>query len=934
MNRLLISCWAVVVCALPAQAQSSLPAESHDLIDTALSSLLMNRGDLWMPWDFYPDDAHRLPIVKDIFGTPLALNDSTQALANSLRQSPVDCSASLMTTLKLGRFEQAFYKDRLSAIAMDSLLGANLDSTFGLVGATVTRQYAGAMLLAREAILEERAQLAPSTLNLLLARIDSMLLYSEESKDLSVYELKESERAEYLAARRYFAAAEDVRLLHGIYSQGISLYHRFNELLQFGTSLDELYRDSLRSVTINTPYGRIAIGGSGDDVYSGDYFFIFDSGGNDRYLFPAQSKQAAFERPVQCIVDLGGDDVYSARDYALGGALFGCSLVFDLAGDDHYAARHFSQGAAVYGFAVLEDRAGNDLYAGGVFTQGSGAFGIGLLLDRVGNDVYRAYASAQGFGFTRGFGALADFQGNDSYLSSSPYQDFLRYDAHFVAFTQGAGLGYRPIASGGIGMLFEYQGNDVYISDIYGQGTAYWYALGGIYDEAGDDRYVAYQYAQGAGVHLAHGLLLDVKGNDHYYSHGVSQGCGHDVAFGGLIDLAGDDDYTAESLSMGGGNANAVSLLLDQSGDDTYSARNLTNMMGYSDFRREFGMIGIFVDGGGSDRYGSSVGNDSNGRKSTFGVFRDLEYVAKVEKDNSVPALTPPEAEREPLASGIDSLFTQASAAPQKYQYNVQPARDKITAMGSDALSYLAGKLSTESARERHALIAILTAIHDQDTLSVARLLNDSLQSRMEPTVLMSAEIARRRAVEQCVPTLEDLLQHPSWRVRSKSAHSLSPMDSVSIAKLRPLLRDSHPYVKMRVAYSLGRMLPTPLEEIARDVLRIDMQVVRNSFIMGIKRRNEDLPMPSFLELFAAAPDEKARIALAPLLPLVTESKRNGKEYRTFVRLQSPAVRESVYRAIAQSDNKFWRKTAAANRRAERNKVLQALIPDLDAKRR
>src|SRR5690606_9932651 len=146
-------------------------------------------------------------------------------------------------------------------------------------------------------------------------------------------------------------------------------------------------------------------------------------------------------------------------------------------------------------------------------------------------------------------------------------------------------------------------------------------------------------------------------------------------------DLRGEDNYVVESLSLGGGNANAISLFIDAGGDDGYIARD-QNTMGYSDLRRNHGMIGIFLDLDGDDFYGTSRGgNDSLWLGSTYGIGLDGGFKPERLKQQEAEKKTksPEEIEAE-LETDIEKLFIQASAAPDKYQYLVEPARERLEA--------------------------------------------------------------------------------------------------------------------------------------------------------------------------------------------------------------------------------------------------------------
>ncbi len=211
-----------------------------------------------------------------------------------------------------------------------------------------------------------------------------------------------------------------------------------------------------------------------------------------------------------------------------------------------------------------------------------------------------------------GLGALIDSSGNDNYFAGGRYKDILRYEDHYISLSQGFAYGLRPMMSGGIGILFDLSGNDVYTSDIFGQGSSYWFSLGTLMDKEGNDKYVSFQYAQGAGTHLCLGILEDEKGDDVYISHGVSQGCGHDLALGILWDKEGNDNYLSESLSQGAGSANGFGIMIDEGGDDGYYVSINANTQGYGNPRRDYGSVGMLLDFSGKDLY------RGNGADSTW----------------------------------------------------------------------------------------------------------------------------------------------------------------------------------------------------------------------------------------------------------------------------------------------------------------------------
>ena len=344
----------------------------------------------------------------------------------------------------------------------------------------------------------------------------------------------------------------------------------------------------------------IHLGSKKDELHRVDHGIWIDPGGNDDYTIVGEGKRGKF----LLIVDLGGNDLYRSKDSLnLSSGNMGIQLIADIAGNDHYLGENFSFGSTLFGYASVFDAKGQDVYEARCASLGFAFFGIGMIEDESGSDVYSASLMSEGAGSTKGAGFLLDRSGNDQYLARPTFRDELRYTDHNIHMVQGFATGFSPNYSGGIGLLRDGAGNDLYVADIFGQGSAYWYALGLLIDEAGDDRYDAYQYAQGAGVHIAIGALLDFGGNDHYASKGVSQGCGHDLGFGLLYDRIGNDNYFATDMSQGAGSANGLGILQDALGNDIYESINLEMALGHADMRRDRGSFGFFLDQQGKDRY-------------------------------------------------------------------------------------------------------------------------------------------------------------------------------------------------------------------------------------------------------------------------------------------------------------------------------------------
>jgi hypothetical protein len=429
------------------------------------------------------------------------------------------------------------------------------------------------------------------------------------------------------------------------------------------------------SVDVPTPWGIVALRSGGTDTYPPkDYLLILDMGGNDTYLGVGGNRSA--DQPITVVIDLRGNDLYlqdrqiaaqgiektpdrkkRAMSPCIGGAVMGYAFVLDLQGDDVYTALHLTQGAAHFGVGVLLDSAGNDRYECHASGQGSADWGIGLLVDRAGDDRYRCFSMAQGYGGTKGYGLLLDVSGSDQYVADDQTLDFPspQSDKHNVSMAQGAGNGRRAdytdghSLAGGIGILVDGAGNDTYSCGVFGQGVGYWYGLGILSDGGGDDVYEGVWYVQGASAHFAVGVLEDVSGDDRYTATmNMAQGAGHDFSLGWLIELGGNDIYRAPNLSLGGGNANGIGIFWDASGDDRYEVSPSITLgrssIGARGTLRERAIcLGLFCDTGGKDIYPeglpfardnhrwSQPGTSQPPLKREYGVGVDCEQTVEPE---------------------------------------------------------------------------------------------------------------------------------------------------------------------------------------------------------------------------------------------------------------------------------------------------------------
>ena len=362
---------------------------------------------------------------------------------------------------------------------------------------------------------------------------------------------------------------------------------------------------------LDSPWGRIVIGGPGPDEYDSSALLIIDPGGNDTYRLEA----SAWPR-VRMIVDLGGDDRYESA--GAGAAPGRLTWLEDLAGNDLYQAGSFSQGCGLVGAGILVDRAGNDRYRGGLLCQGAAFYGVGCLVDLEGDDSYELEFGGQGACFAAGVGLLADLAGRDSYISGGKYPDY-REKGAFKSFAQGAAAGLRPFSEGGTALLYDRSGDDVYEAGYFAQGAGYWGGAGLLLEGAGSDSYRASRYGQGCGLHFAAGCLIDLAGDDRYALGGVGQGAGEDRAYGLLIENTGNDTYSAGWMGRGAGGAGGVGVLLELAGSDNY-ARAGSASDGWGGRTWELAGLGFLLDYAGEDLYAGTITERKTTRTSAWGA--------------------------------------------------------------------------------------------------------------------------------------------------------------------------------------------------------------------------------------------------------------------------------------------------------------------------
>ncbi|KAA3602188.1 MAG: hypothetical protein DWQ06_07060 [Calditrichaeota bacterium] len=862
--------------------------EIYTHIDTALTTIKMAREDFKMLHTYVKEDSFRLNLVKKLFDEPLYTFSITDSIARkgfelAENQTEFLTFASSLLDVKTDRIPKLSEKQFLpNNTKLPPLLKSSLE------------KFLQAENLVQKTVESELSVFSEEEKEFIFEQTSDFLTQSDSEEEVNPFTSRKNEYESYESSKKYFELVQKINL------------SRIFEVCKFQqTVFEKLVKDFKKTrffpkevLKIETKFGKIAFGTRENDFFEGNYFLILDCGGSDTYRL--SEKTDKFQNTK--IFDANGNDFYESQSYGLGSGFFGLGILIDEKGDDTYKSLSFSQGSGIFGIGILTDKSGNDVFTGDTCVQGAGFFGIGLLWDFDGTDTYKSEIFSQAFGGVKGFGGLFDKKGNDFYLPGGKYVDVLRYEARFEFLGQGFGFGIRPLASGGIGILADSSGNDTYRSDIFGQGSAYWFALGGIVDFSGNDTYSSHQYAQGSGVHFAFGNLLDYSGTDNYVSYGVSQGCGHDFAFGGLLDLKGEDSYVCHDLSQGGGNANAISFFCDTEGKDGYLQKK-RNTLGYSDRRRDFGMLGLFFDLGGKDTYTQLIGGEnSTWIHSTYGYGVDKEILKESSKTEKA------EKDSVKLETELEKLFVQASTPLHKFQKDVQPARDKIIEIGLKAMPFLVSKFDTFSPREAWALRLVIPKIEGAEEF-LHKVLKENEKTKIGLAIYILGEIGK----EESVPFLEKMALNENWKIRDVTATSLGKIKSLKAEKtLQELCKDENFLVRKSASLGLGRIKAQNSTELLLELLKDESQAVRHQAERSLAMTFEFSENSVLEKLKAENILEQERLHLIGVLELVGKdcSKEGRKILENLLKSQSELVRGYSAKALLKikPDSKKLRK--------------------------
>lgn len=947
--------------------QDSLSSRAFKLLNDELKNYEMNLNDIWLPIDTAENNYHRLKIFDTLFSNPLRSVDLVKYHATELLNLNEKTFDSYFTKvfdqLEFRKYQPVYYENNLTTKEIDYQLGFGTDTTLGNEGGQLFRMFISPVIQIKQLLADDFLCKNSARLTFLKDNYMKVLLGSlSEDSNIGFDSLQK-------IAKDFFIYSQSAnRSL--MYSNGISLYATLLKLSQIAKNNIDILKNSIKTTIIETPYGRIALGGAGNDRYEGDFTAILDIGGDDKYNI--SSSENGNGSPANFLIDLSGSDTFSGNDYTLGGTSFGINVLIDLEGDDEHWSENFTFGCGAFGVGILHDLSGDDRYQSMMMSQGASAFGIGMLIDNAGNDNYyqiglsldkdgklilKEKTFGQGIALPKGFGVLCDNYGKDYYYTDTPFHPMDISDSlPYISFSQGASVGFYPYASGGIGLLIDGRGNDRYTSGICSQGFGYWFGLGGLYDYNGFDLYKTYQFGQGSAINSGIGILLDDQGNDFYESEGMSQGFANENSFGLLLDDFGNDSYSVYNQPDTNINISlpSYSFLVDVSSSCTFGNYIIINK---KDLDNEGILSRFFKEKFDTSNVYSSIaampeGNPAHTMREKYGFFnflltdtsihsnRLLRDQYRDENKFVIYNLSQFDFERKLIFShskkdtNPSPEFWKNMAAEELYHRvmslnisieELDLFKNKI-AENPPSIQFLAGRLSTESLFERNIIDDVLSALLKKGSLPVKNLLIDSCESKDYHTIKICMDLMSEFKIYDIVKRISEVHKSNSWMLRAEAAKSIGIIGAnPQIDILLALIEDSHPYVRAAAVYSLGRLMPEDVLNRIHLCFYDDFLFVRNKVFEGLT----DNRQLSLLFIEQVLQSDLPMSVKGKFAALITGSKYTKKEMKIFQEKFNNLpvnLRKIIYKSIYNSGNKSWNKKLKDFRKNESEPELQNLI--------
>ncbi|MEP7219251.1 MAG: HEAT repeat domain-containing protein, partial [Bacteroidota bacterium] len=288
------------------------------------------------------------------------------------------------------------------------------------------------------------------------------------------------------------------------------------------------------------------------------------------------------------------------------------------------------------------------------------------------------------------------------------------------------------------------------------------------------------------------------------------------------------------------------------------------------------------------------------------------------------------------LGKDIPTLFVQASAAPQKYQYLVPHAQQRLVDRADESIPYLLSQLNTESPREALALGIVLPKIGKK----VAQRLIDTVRhgelSRVGQAIYALGEMHDTSAGVALGERIVD--PTVSWRLRRTAGEALLKMSAQSAKPyLIRALRDTFEIVRGYAAHALVLMADSAELTQVLPMLNDRSQIVRYQIQLGLQKRGIDSIANSYANALIETPTGFGHDLLYALAPTLKDTAAHGHIVSGMLKNTDPNIRAQGARLALTWNDTTSLEAASEFKKSERNSmVLFELnkIPDMPKRKK
>ncbi len=819
-------------------------------IDSMIFRNTLTSKDIYLPRDYYEIHPGRNRFNERLLESHIYSFDIASFYESEIKNLNINTFepffGHVFNDLGLAKIEIAELNPMIPRLMLNDMLGVNVDSVFGSVGAIIMSRYLANFLACRSILDKNFNNINFNELSELIKYADS-IIYNPNYNSDNIYEYSDNlkkikDNSANVISQSYYL--DSLRIL----SAGFSF---LIEIIKLNDNFKINFKDAkkhIKTTIIETKYGKIALGGTGNDHYKGDFALIVDLGGDDVYDIEINSKNDAIRYPLRLIVDFMGNDKYRSGSYGLASGYFGVGLILDLAGNDSYEGGDFSLGCGIFGLGGIIDYSGNDTYKSHSFSQASSVIGMGFLIDYSGNDSYTASHFSQSFAGPKSFSFLHDKAGNDRYIIKTKRTQ--------MSFSQAVSVGLDDLWGGGIAVLIDEAGIDTFSSTNVTQSFAIGHGFTALINYGSNATYTADNYAQSVSIGNSHSILADFSTESIFRANSFSQAFSDKFAFSGISAINNAILNSNNKFN----NSSGLGIIINNTGlNDTLTYKFV------EDIEQKYWHKYIF--------------SSSNSLKieTIFENQNTSNELSKLKFPITSLNLNRTFFKEPKLSNELNDLLLIASSDKLTTQMN-ESALDRIIA--DTAMTYVAFGIILSYDAD-FAIPACKKFYNELDQFKIIKMLEDSLRSVNKNVITNSAELLVELNSIKSFDKIVEQCNNVNWLVRGHIARLIGRFNKGSYSViLRTLIDDFHPYVRASAAYALA--LSDPTADNLLKTLNDELFIVRNYACLGlIDRKKVDFKL--FKRIIDNIENINALANLATVFPYLDIKSSEKKLFETFI---------------------------------------------------